>query len=74
MPSLYGGCCGNGVLDQGEQCDDHNTTLTDGCSAACQIEPEQTNCVATTPTVMLAAVRTADPDFDGMLGLAPGWD
>jgi cysteine-rich repeat protein len=30
--------CGNGNLDPGEQCDDGNTTSTDGCSAACTLE------------------------------------
>jgi len=32
------GCCGNGILDPGEQCDDGNTNNGDGCSATCQIE------------------------------------
>jgi MYXO-CTERM domain-containing protein len=30
--------CGNGTLDQGETCDDGNTTDGDGCSATCQDE------------------------------------
>jgi cysteine-rich repeat protein len=30
--------CGNGVLEPGEDCDDHNTTPCDGCSATCRIE------------------------------------
>lgn len=30
--------CGNGVLEQGEQCDDGNTSDGDGCSATCQTE------------------------------------
>jgi len=30
--------CGNGVLDTGEQCDDGNTFIGDGCSNYCQIE------------------------------------
>ena len=32
------GCCGNGILDPGEQCDDGNTNNGDGCSATCQLE------------------------------------
>jgi cysteine-rich repeat protein len=32
-------CCGNGVMDAGETCDDGNTAGGDGCSAACQTEP-----------------------------------
>src|SRR5262249_18368840 len=31
--------CGNGTLEDGEQCDDHNTSPGDGCSADCQREP-----------------------------------
>jgi len=31
--------CGNGLLDPGEQCDDHNRVNRDGCSSLCQIEP-----------------------------------
>ena len=30
--------CGDGVLDPGEQCDDHNTVAGDCCSPTCQIE------------------------------------
>jgi cysteine-rich repeat protein len=32
------GCCGNGVLDEGEQCDDGNRVNGDGCSAECEVE------------------------------------
>jgi cysteine-rich repeat protein len=31
--------CGNRVIDPGEQCDDGNTYIDDGCSNTCQIEP-----------------------------------
>src|SRR5713101_4358892 len=31
-------CCGNGVVETGEACDDGNTTSGDGCSSSCQIE------------------------------------
>ncbi len=30
--------CGNGKLDQGEQCDDGNDFVKDGCSNTCQVE------------------------------------
>ena len=30
--------CGDGIKDLGEQCDDGNTAVGDGCSATCQIE------------------------------------
>lgn len=32
--------CGNGVIDTGEQCDDGNTFIDDGCSNTCQIYDE----------------------------------
>lgn len=34
--------CANGILERGagEQCDDANTVSTDGCDAACQLEPD----------------------------------
>jgi cysteine-rich repeat protein len=35
-----GPVCGNGTLETGEQCDDGNAIDGDGCSAACQTEPE----------------------------------
>lgn len=33
-----GNCCGNGIKETGETCDDGNTTASDGCSATCQQE------------------------------------
>ena len=33
------GTCGDGIVDQGEGCDDGNQSAGDGCSAACQVEP-----------------------------------
>ncbi len=33
--------CGNGKVEQGEQCDDGNTTSGDGCSAQCKNETAQ---------------------------------
>lgn len=35
----YSPFCGNGKIDLGEQCDDGNTALNDGCSARCYREP-----------------------------------
>jgi cysteine-rich repeat protein len=32
------GLCGNGVLNTGEACDDHNTVSGDGCSSTCEVE------------------------------------
>lgn len=33
--------CGNGSLDDGEQCDDGNALNGDGCSSSCDFEPEE---------------------------------
>lgn len=30
--------CGNGIVEKGEACDDHNKIPKDGCSAECQVE------------------------------------
>jgi len=32
-------CCGNGIVEPPEECDDGNALSFDGCSAACVIEP-----------------------------------
>lgn len=32
--------CGNGTLEDDEECEDGNTVSNDGCSAACRIEPD----------------------------------
>ncbi len=34
-----GGICGDGILRQGEQCDDGNLIGGDGCSAICHLNP-----------------------------------
>jgi cysteine-rich repeat protein len=39
---LCSGTCGNRVLNNGEACDDGNTTNGDGCSAMCQSETPAT--------------------------------
>jgi cysteine-rich repeat protein len=38
-------CCGDGVVDPGEACDDGNASNSDGCSASCELEggPECSN-------------------------------
>jgi cysteine-rich repeat protein len=40
--------CGNGAVDQGEQCDDGNAAGGDGCSASCQMEATATPALAMT--------------------------
>jgi cysteine-rich repeat protein len=38
--------CGDSVLTGGEECDDGNTLVGDGCDAACAIEPFYATCLA----------------------------
>jgi cysteine-rich repeat protein len=33
-----GGCCRNGRIDPGEECDDGNLSSGDGCSETCEID------------------------------------
>src|SRR5262249_27678621 len=42
--AIVGACCGDGVIEPGEQCDDGNTDNGDCCSATCQFEPAGTTC------------------------------
>jgi cysteine-rich repeat protein len=37
-------CCGDGHVDDGEQCDDGNTKAGDGCSATCETESDHCDC------------------------------
>ncbi len=39
VQAYYCQSCGNGQLDEGEQCDDGNRRNGDGCSSTCQLEP-----------------------------------
>jgi len=36
--------CGNGIIEEDEECDDGNTENGDGCSAICEIEEEPPKC------------------------------
>ena len=38
--NVISGYCGDGIIQQGEQCDDGNNADGDGCSANCQIEED----------------------------------
>jgi len=38
LPTTITTTCGNGMLDPGEVCDDHNSAGGDGCSKICQVE------------------------------------
>jgi len=61
--------CGNGVIDEddGEQCDDGNDFIDDGCSNTCQIESGW-QCTAPTPPGTIN-----DPSFEAGRG-NPFWD
>lgn len=50
--------CGNGVVDQGETCDDSNTNNGDGCSSTCQTEN------TATPRVGITVDQTTLPAMD----------
>lgn len=50
--------CGNGVMDEGEQCDDGNDFIEDGCSNTCQIE-DGWQC-----TVAIPPGEVSDPSFE----------
>lgn len=42
--AIAGACCGNGILEPGEQCDDGNRADRDCCSSSCRLEGRTTTC------------------------------
>lgn len=73
--------CGNGVVDNGEQCDDGNTAAGDGCSATCTTETVVTPHVSLSvdkPTVTsdlgvdntVTVTATSEMGFAGSVTLA----
>jgi cysteine-rich repeat protein len=59
--------CGNGLLDAGEECDDGNDFIEDGCSNTCQVE-EGWDCTLPEPPG-----DVADPGFEAGTP-NPFWD
>jgi cysteine-rich repeat protein len=49
-------CCGNGIIESGETCDDGNTVDGDSCPASCHVDP----CVPV-PGTLAASVRYTGP-------------
>jgi cysteine-rich repeat protein len=60
--------CGNGTVNDGEQCDDGNKTPGDGCSAICQI-PAGWSCSGSPSVCTMAGVCG-----DGILGASEACD
>jgi fibro-slime domain-containing protein len=60
--------CGNGTVDNGEQCDDGNKTAGDGCSVICQI-PAGWSCSGSPSVCTMAGVCG-----DGILGATEACD
>jgi cysteine-rich repeat protein len=56
------GCCGDGVTNGDEECDDGNLADGDGCTASCELEPGGDVCagVKGKPGMDVAAVRVAE--------------
>ncbi len=58
--------CGNGAIEAGEACDDGNTALGDGCTAACLVQPgwtcsgQPSACIATCGNGALDANEECD--------------
>ncbi len=48
--------CGNGILEEGEQCDDGNLINGDGCSSSCQLE-----------SAFISGCKYNDTDNDGQI-------
>src|SRR5690606_39346632 len=62
------GCCGDGLVDAREQCDDGNNVSLDGCAADCTLEnigPGIKYC----GTEVYACGDTLDNDMDGLIDL-----
>ena len=54
-------CCGDGVVEDPEECDDSNAVSGDGCSATCEVEL-QTSCL--TLHALLPALPSGTYDID----------
>jgi len=69
-----GSSCGNGILEAGEQCDDHNNTNGDGCSASCQLQTLTSVTVASSPTAGVTTVHKGlTQQYAATANYSDGW-
>ena len=69
-----GSSCGNGILEAGEQCDDHNNTNGDGCSASCQTQTLTSVTVASSPTAGVTTVHKGlTQQYAATANYSDGW-
>ena len=70
-------CCGNDVVESGEQCDDGNQTPGDGCNASCQLEEGVCSAYPDIAAGAMAACLKVFPNcqdsgYAGVVGWADG--
>ena len=70
-------CCGNDIIDGGEDCDDGNQTAGDGCDDQCQSENDSGCADGASDQIFQSGVMVAcDGTFTGMqlaTACGPGW-
>jgi len=63
--------CGNGLVEDNEECDDNNNVNGDGCDAACEKEKNQNN--DATSTVTIIATTTPSQNIEPTLKVNFKW-
>lgn len=75
-PSPWTSVCGDGVIEDVEECDDGNTTSGDGCSALCHLETGWVCLAPNTPCQLTVCgdgiVQGTEPCDDGNLLIGDG--
>jgi cysteine-rich repeat protein len=67
-PAAGAACCGNGLVEAGEACDDGNTNDFDGCSSDCRLE----RALILKTVTLLPGDQGCDLDGDGTIDNALG--